>query len=181
MVRDIVDFIHEYDFPYHDYLLTYKEDILTHYFHYKSQDSTLTDFVYKNKDLSSFLFPKLNKIVEDNYWGDKHITNNPLRIYIQDNSTPHPLNFQHHAYGISSLVGVFYLDLPKNGGDLQFLNVENESIFTLKLQKNKLYTFPSWLPHKPIPQEDNTPRVCFNWHYACNTRLIHKINTNIIY
>ena len=42
-------------------------------------------------------------------------------------------------------------------------------------EKDVIYTFPSWLNHKPLPQTTDTPRYSINWGYNCNLRPIHKL------
>jgi hypothetical protein len=174
----INDWLHEYDFPYEDFLIKYRDSLISNYFiRRKKQEITnnesLTDIAIE-KEISDFLVPKIDKIVQDNYWVGDCLINLGLRVYIQDNFNY--TSFYHkHVADPGSLVGVFYLDPPENGGELSFkLNIDGEP-WILKPKSNKLYLFPNWIDHTPLPQKDNKPRICFNYAYGGNIRPIHKI------
>ena len=70
---------------------------------------------------------------------------------------------------------VFYLDAPKEGGELQMLNVDpainkfKEEL--IKVENNKLYIMPFWWYHRPLPQEDSKERLCFNIQYNSKDRI----------
>ena len=76
----------------------------------------------------------------------------------------------------STINAVFYLSLPKDGGGIQFI-YQGEHL-TLQPQINKIYLFPYWLQHRPLPQEDADYRICFNLQYMCKMRPVHKIAGN---
>ena len=178
MVNIIHDYIHEYDFPYHDILKLWKEDLLNFYLHEKKDNPSLTDlYIPPDYPLVNLIEPKLNQIVEDNYLIGKPLINPSLRIYVQNN-VQHT-SFYHHHLTPSTISGVFYIDPPKEGGEISFLlkfdNENKPKELILKPEKNKLYLFPYWLYHKPQPQKDKEYRICFNWMYGSPIRPFHKI------
>ena len=180
MVNIIHDYIHEYDFPYHDHLKKHKEEILHNYFTQKEQNKFLTDFNLPNEhSLTSLLIPKLNKLVKKHYWTKKPLLNTGLRVYVQNNKDSK--SFYHNHPDSCTITGVFYLDPPLEGGEILFLlNPDRDhphKEILVKPQKNKIYLFPSWLYHKPVPQKDINYRICFNWNYGSNIIPIHKLTS----
>lgn len=178
MTNLLSPFVHEYDFPYHNILKQYKEEILNQYFFLiKNQKGNLTDFPLPfTHPLTTFLNPLLNKIVTDNFIIEKPIANHGFRIYIQNNQDFS--SFYHSHKTTSSISGVFYLDPPKEGGEITFLispdNPPNQRELIIKPKKDKVYFFPYWIFHKPLPQKDEEHRICFNWLYGSSIRPIHK-------
>jgi len=178
MVNEIQTYIHEYDFPYHDYLKSYKEDLINHYFYLKKENKNITDFdLPLFHPITTFLIPKLNKIIKKNYWTDKPIANLGLRAYVQNNKENSSFYHNHKTPG--SISGIFYLDPPQEGGEISFLINPDQDIphlkeIIFKPKKNKLYLFPYWMYHKPLPQKDEDYRICFNWVHGSPTRPIHK-------
>jgi len=86
-----------------------------------------------------------------------------------------------HKHPFSKLSGVFYVNVPKNSGDLTFVNdteielfiknndiIEfnnyNSSTFSVKPEENMLYFFPSWLNHfvKPNLSKEKRISISFN-------------------
>lgn len=177
MVNIIHPYVHEYDFPYHDILKQYKNEILNEYFIRKKINPRLTDLSLPiNHSLVSFLTPSLNKIVNDNFIIEKSKMNFGFRAYVQNNTLS--TSFYHMHKTTSSLSGVFYLDPPKEGGEISFLvepdGPPNQKEIIIKPKKDKVYFFPYWLFHKPLPQNDEEYRICFNWMYGSSMRPIYK-------
>ena len=120
---------------------------------------------------------RLNKIIKKNYWTDKPIANLGLRAYVQNNKENSSFYHNHKTPG--SISGIFYLDPPQEGGEISFLINPDQDIphlkeIIFKPKKNKLYLFPYWMYHKPLPQKDEDYRICFNWVHGSPTRPIHK-------
>ena len=183
MVNILNPCVHEYDFPYHDTLKQYKNEILNQYFIEKKTHPNLTDLNLPiNHPLISLLIPSLNKIVNDNFIVEKPLMNFGLRVYVQNQNLS--TSFYHMHKTASSLSGVFYLDPPKEGGEITFLIEPDANILSkssqkeliIKPKKDKLYFFPYWLFHKPLPQKDEEYRICFNWLYGSPIRPIHKLS-----
>lgn len=190
MVEILHPYVHEYDFPFHDYLKSYKDSLIKEYYRRKQGDTKNNDFPLFNHPINNLLVPKLNKIVEENYWVDKTQVNSSLNLYVQNKNTT-DFFFHNHAGTMSSMVGVFYVDIPQDGGELTFLlnppplnfksSTDNrQKTFTLKPLKDKLYLFPYWIYHSPTPQTSDTHRLCFNWSHGSNIRPTHKA-TGIIW
>lgn len=173
MTTVLHDFVHEYDFPYHDYLLKFKPHLLDIYFNQRQNNKSVTDFRVANLEILNFINPKIDKIIETHYWVGEKLLDLGLRVYIQNNKEN--TSFLHaHAWNPGTLAAVFYVDPPEKGGELVFTDTTNFE-FKLKPQRNKLYVFPMWLLHKPLPQEDEDYRICFNWAYGGNVRPTHKV------
>ena len=157
MVNTIHPFIHEYDFPYHSHLKEYKTEILNNFFSWKKEKPSITDFPLPlNHPLVTLLEPKLTTLIKDNYYVDKPLSNFGFRAYIQNNQNF--TSFYHNHLSPSSISAVFYLDPPKEGGEIKFLlgfDEENKpQELYLKPKKDKVYIFPYWLYHSPLPQTD---------------------------
>jgi hypothetical protein len=173
--NQILTFIHEYDFPIYDLIIPYKEDILKQFenkFNPNQGNSTL----YINPELQNQIVPKFVTLIKENYKVSKPIKEIKLWTYIQNNYFFR--SFLHNHIFTSTLNAVFYIDIPKIGGELKFA-YENQT-HTIFPQKNKLYVFPYWLSHKPLPQKDQEQRICFNLEYFCRKRPIHK-KTQVIW
>jgi hypothetical protein len=76
-----------------------------------------------------------------------------------------------------TICGVMYLDLPRIGGEIEFIEYpdrgENNPI-KIKPQEDKIYLFPSWLYHRPLPHISPITRICINFGYVSNSRPILK-------
>ena len=182
MFKEVHPYIHEYDFPVHEKLVPYKEEILGNYIQRKEKNPNLSDLhLPKSHPLTTLLEPKLNRLVKKNYWINKPSSNYGFRTYIQNNELYTSYYHNHHKL-TSSITGVFYLDPPKEGGELSFLINPDPALgspkeILIKPIKNKLYLFPYWLYHKPLPQKDENYRVCFNWAYGSHKRPVSKITS----
>ena len=86
-----------------------------------------------------------------------------------------------HKHPFSKLSGVFYVKIPKNSGDLLFVNeteidcfvkdkdiIEynnyNCSTWSVKPEENVLYLFPSWLNHYVKPNLSNEKRISISFN-----------------
>ena len=86
-----------------------------------------------------------------------------------------------HKHPFSKLSGVFYVKIPKNSGDLLFVNeteigcfvndkdiIEfnnyNSSTWSIKPEENVLYLFPSWLNHYVKPNLSNEKRISISFN-----------------
>jgi len=96
----------------------------------------------------------------------------PVRtwIYVQNDKT-NVIAFHNHA-STSTVNGVFYIDPPKKGGETQFIFYGKKSI--IKPEINKIYFWPYWLEHTPLPQKDHKWRISVNMEYYCRERAIVK-------
>jgi uncharacterized protein (TIGR02466 family) len=86
-----------------------------------------------------------------------------------------------HNHPFSKISGVFYIKVPKNSGNIVFLNdtkIENylfngqiteynnynSSNWSIKPEENILYLFPSWLNHYVQPNFSNEKRVSISFN-----------------
>lgn len=174
-------YLHEYNFPYHDFLLSNIDFFHQHYAEGIKESNSQGSYnvTFAHNFIWDFLTKKLLKIVSKNYYVDNYFKHHSLGIYIQDNKNSAP--FLHNHMNSSIISGVFYINPPqeKEGGGLQlYINGINNPI-TLQPQPNKLYLFPSWIMHQPLPQTTSTPRICLNWGYQSRSRPIHKITGDL--
>ena len=173
MFKRIHPYLHEYDFPYHDYIKEFKSEILEAYEVQKHQ-ATSYDIEIHNPVLEKFLIEKLLKITHKNYIVGERRIECGIRAYIQNNEY-YMSKFHNHAAVPGNICCVFYIDIPKVGGELEFHFGEYK--VKIKPEKDKIYFFPIWAYHKPLPQEDEETRICFNWSYGGNIRPINLITS----
>jgi len=86
-----------------------------------------------------------------------------------------------HTHTFSKMSGVFYVNVPKNSGDLVFLNdtkidnyldkpyvseynLYNSSIYFIPPEENMLYLFPSWLTHYVKPNLSKQKRISISFN-----------------
>jgi len=169
-------YVHEYDFPYHDFLSSFKGRVLEEYGNKGDMYGPISNIGCEIKEINDFLIPKLNLLVESYYSLDKPWAPHGIMLYVQDNKDSN--HTFHNHMGAPVLTGVFYLDPPQNGGELEIMDLPFDSI-KIKPKKDKVYIFPSWAYHRPLPQEDTTPRISFNWGYISSKRPVHKLSGDI--
>ena len=179
MVNIINDYIHEYDLDYANFFGRYKEEIIEEYkINSNLQNPNNVDVNLKNNNILHFILPKLYKIVQENYDVGPPLVEYGIRMYKQ-NSQDFKSNLHSHVHIMHSISAVFYLDIPKEGGEIYFSYMGNEKFngFKLKVKPkiNKVYLFPPWLPHTPLPHKDaDVTRLSFNWGYGSNIKPIHR-------
>ena len=183
----INDYLHCYDFKYSYFLNGYKDIILDHFnnrVNSSSKDVCLDerfDRELKFKPVNDYILPKLEQIVKKYYYAGENFAEGRLSVYVQPpNQSKEEESFYHnHIHVPGNICGVFYLNLPKQGGGFQVWNSPYLD-YVLKPQLDKVYLFPTWLMHRALPHKDNINRMCFNWIYNGNIKPIHKL-TGIIW
>jgi hypothetical protein len=60
------------------------------------------------------------------------------------------------------------------GGGIEFFFHQNHLI-TILPEPNHIYFFPSWVLHRPLPQNTDKDRICINWGVESSKRPIHKL------
>ena len=110
------------------------------------------------------------KIVNEEFTVSEKLNPIQTRIYVQNNEQYNSV-WHNHA-NTSSINAVYYIDPPSKSGGLQFSLAGKE--FTIQPEKNKLYIFPYWMDHRPLPQEDKEWRISVNIEYMCLQRPIYK-------
>tara|TARA_R110000803_G_C11829467_1_gene303081 strand:+ start:62 stop:619 length:558 start_codon:yes stop_codon:yes gene_type:complete len=179
MYNPLLDLVHEYDFHYSNILKPYIKDILQDYEYNKKQFPTklTTDITLDpNIPVIKQITKELEQLVQENYYMGKPMGESILNVYIQ-NDKSNTSKLHDHTEGFGTINGVFYLNPPKEGGEILFRHLENTewgSELKLKPKMDKIYLFPYYLPHKPLPQTSPNPRLCFNYTYPSNDRPVHK-------
>lgn len=179
--------LHAYHLPgLHNVLLNYKKFILKEYYNWKTNANKLMEngLVQANVDISNNLINrKLNNIffnVISKYYiiENSNIDMSNVAIYVQDKNQS--VNAYHHHFHQGSLVGTTYINPPISGegGELEIWDMPYPP---MKIQplKDVIYTFPSWLPHRPLPQNRKEERICLNWVLESNNKLAHKITSDL--
>ena len=168
--KEINPLIHQYTFEVHDIVLEYKSQIILQNKR-KCVVEGAHNNLYDNPSLTKLLYSKFESLVESFYDVSTRLNKPGLFTYVQNDSKFSPV--LHHHLHTSTLSGVFYIDPPNEGGELEF--IIGERIFRLKPERNKLYIFPGWLYHRPLPQRDRLERISINMEYFCVSRPRHKI------
>lgn len=175
MVNIINDYIHEYDFPVHNLFMESKEELVSIFWdkigEYDSGNIPL-DYVFSNSGIINLVKSMFVRILQDNYDIEENddIFNRPLGMYVQNHENYLPV--YHNHVNVATVNSTFYIDPPENGGEISFL-VGAETINVQPLP-NKIYVFPSWLYHAPLPQKSPIERVCINMGYYSKSRAVHK-------
>jgi len=163
----------ETDFASRDLLYPYKDEMVEIYFKNLQDKPTDYNCMYSNDIIETNIIPRIKDVLKKSFL--IKVENIKCYIYIQNNRYCRP-HFHHHLHCMpktrsSSLSASLYLDPPKVGGEFQFMPriIETETYedelkgTTFKVEENKLYFFPSWWMHRPLPQEDETYRVCVSF------------------
>jgi hypothetical protein len=173
-MRIIHKYLHEFNFPFSDFLRKERENILEYYTTVKN---STRDKPLINTPINYYFNDRIKQLIEDYYYITPTIYDIDLNLYIQDNDPSYTSNFHTHIQTSQAISGVFYLDLPKEGGELEFFHeptIPRENPLRIKPQEDKLYLFPSWIHHKPTSQKDSKPRICINIGYISNTKPMLK-------
>ena len=161
----------------HNSLLEYEEELsaqaISHNKDFPMSDSA--NFSLQNQELQNILNNSFLSIAKKHYiLGSTYSLQENIGVYYQTKTQSR--NYYHNHISTSSLTAVTYLNPPKEGegGEISFYLHENH-ILNILPQPDLIYFFPSWLLHKPLPQTNNSPRICFNWGYSGYKNPIHKL------
>ena len=172
--KPIHPFVHEYDFPISDEIAKHEDAIVKQFL--EEQDTTYKNnqvgynVIYRDSTLTETIEERLDKVINDNYILSPRIKPIQMNIYVQNNERSN--NLWHQHIFSSTISGVIYHNLPKDGGGFEF-NYQGD-LYDIKPKENKLYLFPYWLVHRPMPQQDSGYRICINIEYLCQSRPMHK-------
>jgi hypothetical protein len=150
----------------------------------KVSDVPVTPQNKKLKGFRDFLLPLIHKqvqkyfIIEEQWGYDLDIVN----IYMQRGVTPEEAQryvsssdgFHNHSVHGISLTGVVYLTLPEVGGEFETMHLPYWNSHITKPELNRIYFFPNWIYHRPLPQQDESPRICINWAIRGEKRVIAR-------
>ena len=172
------------DFQSHDDLLPYKDEMIDHYYKELGVHPGFS-VLYTNELLEEEIGPRIKNVISDTFVFDWWTTKDPdifFHIYVQDNEK-YDSAWHCHLRGQPnlldpSIVGCLYIDPPQTPS-FEFA-VTPEIIQKVAVEKDKLYIFPSWLQHRPIPQTSPTTRISICWGVISKNRPILK-SSNIIW
>ena len=172
--------VHCYDFQYSDFLYNHLGEIIEKYKKEREKDYNGEDRQLNIEKINEFLYPQIYKLIEDNFYVGKRYENFPIFTYVQTPSDQtHIPDFHTHTHNPGNLCGVFYLNIPQQGGELQITYPPFFENFLIKPQLNKVYLFPVWLMHRALPHSGDKERISFNFTYPGNIRPIHKFTGDI--
>ena len=176
MVKILHNYIHEFDFFSSAFLRRDKEELVRFYEDNRGKGDGSNDIELTNTPLSHFFNLKVKNLIKENYIIDHSKEDIAFNLYIQNKDISENI-FHNHIHRNFSICGVMYLDVPQEGGEIEFLhypeNGENNPI-KIKPQEDKIYFFPPWLYHRPLPHISLTTRICINLGYRSNLRPILK-------
>jgi hypothetical protein len=180
--KRIQSFVHQYDFPIGDIVRPYMDGLMEEFEHRpKIFSSTVitkkaVNVKIRNKELIDIFQNKLEEILVNNYEiGEFERVEDSMALYIQNDKEYNSVFHNHIGFGI---VAVFYLALPKDGGEIEFVNPPMDTVI-LKPELDKVYFFPYWLLHRPLKQKSPETRISVNWGVHCTSRPINKISKDM--
>jgi hypothetical protein len=130
------------------------------------------DTPLKFEEFDRYFIPKIESIINKHYIVTPSFERTTIRCYKQTNQDESYI-FHNHVGILGNINVIFYINIPKEGGELEFLDPVSNTI-RIKPQKDKIYLMPQWLYHTPLPHKDDITRISFNWSYAGTNRPIHK-------
>jgi len=160
-------FLTECDLEFHDLLYPFKQEMIESYFvNITNEKRDGFSVPYTNKVIDDFIAPSINQIC-NNIFNLTQVQIFQPYIYVQSNRYNGSI-FHKHWKGLSNscdpcITVNCYIDPPAHGGQIEFLtNIVDNKFDSEKIsvEKNKLYFFPSWLYHRPLPQQDDEYRIC---------------------
>lgn len=173
--KKICDYIFEYDFPITDYFYPYVNNIVENYFQ-NLDESKGYNVIFENSFLLEHAEKFFLQLIEKEFCVSEKTNQVKLWTYCQNNTFSR--NIFHNHINTSTIAGVFYMNLPSHGGELEYIIGNNR--FHFIPSPNKIYVFPHYLYHRPMAQKDKDWRVCINLEYLCRSRAIHK-STRILW
>ena len=173
---ELTPWLYCYDFKYSYFLNDYISQIIEGY--NNKEKSNTNDFLLDIKPVKDFLLPKISKIANDNFYLGDSLEESEIWTYVQppSNNLDEIYNYHNHAHNAGNICGVFYLNLPKQGGGFQVENSPWLDPTIIKPEVDKLYLFPFWLSHRPLPHDEDIFRISFNWTFKGNIRATNKFN-----
>ena len=163
VVRDISYFVHEYNFDYTMALRSLNEQIIDKYqeINKDKNQENFSDIYIENIFVDNILTTKLVKLIGDNYYAGDYTVNTGIKIKVMDNNSKEYPTYNNHILSPCNICGIFFVDIPNIGGEVEFSIEEGKII--MKPEPNKIYLFPNWLQYRHLKQEDVKPRICFTF------------------
>jgi hypothetical protein len=177
-------YLHQYNSSIYNTLIKNKQ-FFEDYFN--SKEKYLPDNTYNvmltnvESDPYNLINNEFLKIIRKYYEVSPPSIPSQIGIYKQNNTYYNSSNFIHNHINAATLTGIMYIDPPGpgEGGEIIFNGIVFKNTFKLTPQPGKIYIFPSWLYHTPLPQTTLTNRISLNWGYLSRLRPIHKITKQL--
>ena len=180
MDKIINKYLLEVDFPYNDNILPYKKDMIDQFKKNVKKNYRLggSNVLYKNEGVRKNLETIFLDIIKKCFIVSPNL--NRIEPFIYISTKEEYRSVWHNHVDSATISATFYLETNDKGGGLEFAfnNPQDPIIYP---KKNKLYLFPSWMYHRPLPPEDDKIRICVNMEYFSFQRpqvLIHSGNEN---
>lgn len=178
----LTDYLYEIDFPYIHKMEHHKQKIIEIY--NKDIDELkkegFLNVKYKDENLKKNLKKVFYSILHEHFELSPSLKPFEIHCYIQTKNDF--FSVWHNHIHASTLAATFYLDIPKVGGEIEFGDHRYGGNTIVKPLLNKLYVFPSWMYHRPLPHYDeNITRICVNLDYFCLERPKPKLFTTKIH
>ena len=167
---ELSPFVHQYDFPISNLLTPHIDDIIDQY---KKSYPVIEGYSmpYFNDKVTQKIGMDFVELIKNNYKVSSLMKPIQPHIYYQDKD--HQKNDLHNHNSTSTVNAVFYLKLPKEGGGIEFVDEGGTPHQLHSPEIDKLYVFPYWLSHRPLPHTSDDIRISFNLEYFCVERPRH--------
>lgn len=175
--QQIQTYLHAYYVPnLHNELSKYKEKLLKEFEEWYEGKRAFKEnnYMTRNREFQLKFEKYFYDIIDKYYIVDDTWQIQSFGIYVQDDKEF--VDDLHIHQQQATITATTYIDPcePEEGGQLELWNIMTSPI-TISPQKDYIYFFPSWLPHRPLQQTRKSPRICLNWGYDCLNRPIHRL------
>jgi hypothetical protein len=182
------DYLFECDFDIQMLVDEHKEAMVEKFYHDKILNNRGQGYNtgYENKEFDREIGAKFARAVNENFVinPDRVVENNgfigtmvynefkPIQAWIYCQNNEHFASKAHTHINTSTINAVSYIDIPSDGGALE-LEIMGETLH-LKPDTGKIYFFPYWVVHKPLPQKDKQWRICINLEFFDECRPLRR-------
>jgi hypothetical protein len=181
----ITPYIHQYNSSIYNILLKNKLFFENYYDNnIQKYPKNVSNVMLSNeeKDPYNLINNEFLKIIKKYYEVTPLEGNSLIGIYKQSNQSQfNHSDTIHNHIDSTTITGVMYIDPPgpNEGGEIEFYGIVFKNTFKLIPQPGKIYMFPSWLYHTPLPQTSPITRISLNWGYRSRLRPLHKITKQL--
>lgn len=159
-------------------LKPYKKELVDAYYSNNRQkemeDKELRNYICAVEEVN-ITVEKVNTYIVEKYYiaGNSFNDTRGVGIYVQNNESPETNPHMHLG---ASIISTMYLDPPKetNEGSLAVQLYPYPPIIE-EVREDYVYFMPNWVIHASTPQTSPIYRVCLNWSYDCEMRVINKL------
>lgn len=130
--------------------------------------------LYDDEEYTSVISKSFEKVIREEFEVSEKLK--PIQIWIYCQNDNYFNCVWHNHANTSTINAVFYIDPPsqEEGGGIQ--HSYGGVNYITNPEKNKIYLFPYWMDHRPLPQSSEEWRVCVNLEYFCKERPIWRKN-----